>query len=136
MKSEAVPATLPRVTASFSLGHLASTGERHRVSLWRWQPRRQTWDQESGGAEGSHQPASPLVFWPALCAVDGSMGWLSPAGGLSRQRPFNRCPMPNEDFIKDQGLTLSQTKSSPAPREHLGRLLLLQQTLVGGAEIS
>src|SRR5215813_2508711 len=66
-----------------SPGHLARPSERHCVSLWRWQPRRQTWDQESGDAEGSHQPASPLVFWPALRTVDGGMGWLSPASGLS-----------------------------------------------------
>src|SRR5262249_45410644 len=66
-----------------SPGYLASTGERHPVPLWRWQPRRQTWDQASGGAEGAQQPASPLVFWPALRAVDGGLGRVSPAGGLS-----------------------------------------------------
>src|SRR6266699_6804809 len=66
-----------------SRGHLASTGERHPVSLWRWQPRRQTWDQESCGAERAYQPASSLVFWPALRAADGGMGQLSRAGRFS-----------------------------------------------------
>src|SRR5215203_106671 len=66
-----------------SRGHLASTDERHPVSLWRWQPRRQTRHQESCGAKRAHQPASSLVFWPALRAVDGGMGWLSHPGGLS-----------------------------------------------------
>src|SRR5215510_4333123 len=66
-----------------SPGHLARTGERHSVSLWRWQSCRQTWDQESCRAERAYQPASSLVFWPALRAVDGGMGRLSPPRGLS-----------------------------------------------------
>src|SRR6266436_4936874 len=66
-----------------SHSHFASTGERHPVSFWRWQPRRQTWDEESWSAERAYQPASSLVFWPALRAGDGGMGRLSPAGGLS-----------------------------------------------------
>src|SRR6516225_4654038 len=37
-----------------SRGYLASPGERHPVSLWRWQPRRQTRHQESGGAERAY----------------------------------------------------------------------------------
>src|SRR5215468_9350281 len=49
-----------------SRGHLARTGERYSVSLWRWPPRRQTRHQESGGAEGPQQQASSVVFWPAL----------------------------------------------------------------------
>src|SRR5205807_2918722 len=66
-----------------SRGHLASPGERHPVSLWRWPPRRQTWDQESCGAKRAYQPASSLVFWPALRAADGGVGQLSRAGGFS-----------------------------------------------------
>src|SRR5262249_23931477 len=66
-----------------SRGHLARTGQRHPVSLWRWQPCRQTWDQASCGAERAHQPASSLVFWPALCVVDGRVGRVSCAGGLA-----------------------------------------------------
>src|SRR5437867_9798495 len=66
-----------------SRGHLARTSERHPVSLWRWQPRRQTRHQESCGAERAHQPTSPLVFWPALRPVDGGMGQLSHPSALS-----------------------------------------------------
>ena len=51
--------------------------------LWRWQPRRQTWRQEFGGAEGTDQPASSLVFWPALRPGDGGVGRLSCARKLS-----------------------------------------------------
>src|SRR5262249_52065237 len=66
-----------------SRGHLARPGERYSVSLWRWQPRRQTRHQESGGAERAHKQTSPLVFWPALRVVDGGVGRLSPPRGLS-----------------------------------------------------
>src|SRR4029077_2044442 len=66
-----------------SHGHLASPGAWHLVSLWRWQPRRQTWDQESCGAERAYQSASSLVFWPALRAAAGGVGRVSHAGGLS-----------------------------------------------------
>src|SRR6266511_2610421 len=66
-----------------SLGHLASPGERHSVSLWRWPPRRQTRHQESCGAERADKQASSLVFWPALRVVDGGVGRLSPPRGLS-----------------------------------------------------
>src|SRR6267142_5957208 len=66
-----------------SRGHLASPGERHPVSLWRWQPRRQTRHEESRGPERAYQPASSLVFWPALRVVDGGVGRLSPPSGLS-----------------------------------------------------
>src|SRR6266699_1757250 len=34
-----------------SRGHLARTGERHPTPLWRWQPRRQTWHEESCSPE-------------------------------------------------------------------------------------
>jgi len=66
-----------------SRGHLARTSERHPVALWRWQSRRQTRHQESCGAERTHKPASSLVFGAALRAVDGSVGRLSGACGLS-----------------------------------------------------
>src|SRR6266851_1245185 len=66
-----------------SRGHLASTGERHPVSLWRWQPRRQTRHQEPCGSERAYKPASSVVFWPALRAGDGGVGRVSHAGGLS-----------------------------------------------------
>jgi hypothetical protein len=66
-----------------SPGHLASTSARPGVSLWRWPPRRHTWDQASGDAAGAHPPAAPLVLWPALRAVEGGMGGVSPAGGLA-----------------------------------------------------
>src|SRR5215831_16498376 len=38
-----------------SLDHLARTRERHPVSLWRWQPRRQTRYPESRGAKRAYQ---------------------------------------------------------------------------------
>src|SRR5262245_34403395 len=76
-------ASARQLVGTGSLDHLAAAYQWRAVSVWRWQSCGQTWDQESGGAEGSQQPASPLVFWPALRAVDGGMGWLSPAGGLS-----------------------------------------------------
>src|SRR5262245_8513739 len=66
-----------------SRGHLASPGERHPLSLWRWQPRRQTWHQESGGAERAEQETAALVFWPAFCLADGGLGQLSLPCGLS-----------------------------------------------------
>src|SRR5215831_653218 len=64
-------------------GHLAATRQWGAVPVWRWQSCRQTRHQESGGAERPDKPASPLVFWPALCAVDGSLGRLSCTGRLS-----------------------------------------------------
>src|SRR5262249_42074807 len=66
-----------------SRSHLASAGERLPVSLWRWQPCRQARPQESCSAERMHKQASSLVFWPALRAVDGGVGRLSCACGLS-----------------------------------------------------
>jgi hypothetical protein len=65
------------------LGHLAATPQWHPVSVWRRQSCGQTRHQESCGAERAYQPAASLVFRPALRAVDGRMGWVSPAGGLS-----------------------------------------------------
>src|SRR4029450_9546658 len=83
-QSRLLERTSPReLVGTGSRGHLARTGERHPVSVWRWQPRRQTWHQESGGAERAYQQASSLVFWPALRVVDGGMGQLSPPCGLS-----------------------------------------------------
>src|SRR5215510_13501318 len=66
-----------------SRGHLAGTDERYPLSLWRWQPRRQTWHQESGGAERAEQETAALVFWPAFCLADGGLGQLSLPCGLS-----------------------------------------------------
>src|SRR5215208_7105013 len=59
-----------------SRGYLASTGERQPVSLWRWQPRRQTRHEKSRSAERTHKQASSLVFGAALRAVDGGVGRL------------------------------------------------------------
>src|SRR6516162_10262448 len=53
------------------------------LTLWRWQPRRQTWHQESGGAERAEQETAAVVFWPALCLADGGLGQLSLPCGLS-----------------------------------------------------
>src|SRR4029450_3404870 len=66
-----------------SRGHLASPGERHPVSLWRWQPRRHTRHQAYCVAERADQPAPSLVFWPALRPAEGGLGRLSPPRGLS-----------------------------------------------------
>src|SRR5215475_1854931 len=63
--------------------HLAAPCQWRAVSLWRRQPCRQTRHQKSRGAKRAHQPASSLVFWPALRAVDGGMGRLSLPRGLS-----------------------------------------------------
>src|SRR5262245_3933620 len=65
-----------------SLDDLATTSQWHSVSVWRRQSRRQTWYQESCGAERAQKQTSSLVFWSALRAVDGSLGRLSRAGGL------------------------------------------------------
>jgi len=64
-------------------GHLASPRARHPVSLWRWQPRRPTRPQESGGAARAHQPAASLVLWPALRPGEGGMGARAPPRGLA-----------------------------------------------------
>jgi hypothetical protein len=40
-----------------------------------------------GGTERAHQPASSVVFWPALRIVDGSVGWLSRVSRLSHHLP-------------------------------------------------
>ena len=65
------------------LATLPPPHQRRAVSVWRRQSRRQTRHEESRGAERAYQPASSLVFWPALRAVDGGVGRLSHAGGLS-----------------------------------------------------
>src|SRR5499427_6749690 len=44
-----------KLVGAGSLDHVARTSQRYPVSLWRWQPRRQTRDQESGGAERAYQ---------------------------------------------------------------------------------
>src|SRR5262245_9815399 len=66
-----------------SRGYLARTVERHPVYIWRWQSRRQTRHQESCRTERAYQPASSLVFWPALRSADGRLGRLSHPRGLS-----------------------------------------------------
>src|SRR5947209_5892252 len=72
-----------RLVRAGSLGHLAAARQWHPLSVWRRQSRRQTWHPESYGAERAYKPASSLVFWPALCVVDGRVGRVSCAGGLS-----------------------------------------------------
>src|SRR5262245_9492361 len=57
--------------------HLAGPCQWRAVSLWRRQAGRQTRHQQSRGAQRAPQPASTLVFWPALRAVDGGMGRLA-----------------------------------------------------------
>ena len=69
--------------ARIFLATLPTTHPWCAVSVWRWQSRRQTRHQESRGPERAEQPASSVVFWPALRGLDGRMGWLSHAGGLS-----------------------------------------------------
>src|ERR1043166_858892 len=71
------------LVGSGSLGHLAAPSQWHPVSVWRRQSCRQTRYQESCGAERTHQPASSLVFWPALRPADGGVGRLSPPRGLA-----------------------------------------------------
>src|SRR2546422_7523677 len=65
------------------LAPLAAARQWHPLSVWRRQSRRQTRYPESYGAERAYKPASSLVFWPALCVVDGRVGRVSCAGGLS-----------------------------------------------------
>jgi hypothetical protein len=72
-----------RLVGTRARDDLASADEWRPVSLWGWQPRRQTRRQKSYGAERAYQPASSLVFWSALRAVDGGVGGLSRASGLS-----------------------------------------------------
>src|SRR5262249_645426 len=66
-----------------SRSHLARPGERHPISLWRWQPRRQTRHQEPCNAERADKQASSLVFWSALRPAVGGMGGLCHSSGLS-----------------------------------------------------
>src|SRR6266850_60130 len=91
-QSRLLERTSPRaLVGAGSLGHLASTGERHPAPLWRWQPRRQTRHEESCGPERAYKPASSLVFWPALRAGDGGVGWLSCACGFSAHSAQTSC---------------------------------------------
>src|SRR5437867_10110147 len=59
-----------QLVGSRCLGHLATAYQWRTVSVWRREPRRQTRHEESRSPERAYQPASSLVFWPALRAVD------------------------------------------------------------------
>ena len=76
-------ASARQLVGAGSLGRLAAAHQRCTLSVWGWQSRRQTRDQESCGAERAHQPASALVFWPPLRPVARRVGWVSRARELS-----------------------------------------------------
>src|SRR5439155_17929716 len=72
-----------------SLGHLAAARQWHPLSVWRRQSRRQTRYPESYGAERAYKPASSLVFWPALCVVDGRVGRISYAVFCLKKKSYS-----------------------------------------------